>query len=243
MEHPKGLRGVLFDMDGTLYRQGLLRGLMGLELARLPFELHSFRAAARALRILRTFRTVREELRHEPDGGESLSRLQYDRAGMRAGVPSVEVERLVAEWMYRRPLKYLAYCKHRGVDEFLAQLSQRGVRIGIFSDYPVQDKLDAMGLTKFVSLMLCATDAEINALKPHPRGFQRACELWGLKPTEVLYVGDRVDVDAGGAAAAGMPCALFARSGRGAPAVGAGAGRCFTFTSFEGLAHVLHTSH
>jgi FMN phosphatase YigB (HAD superfamily) len=32
---------------------------------------------------------------------------------------------------------------------------------------------------------------------------------WGLDPSEVLYVGDRIDVDAPGARAAGMPCAVL----------------------------------
>ena len=49
---------------------------------------------------------------------------------------------------------------------------------------------------------------EINAFKPHPHGFLHACERWGLQPEEVLFVGDREDVDARGARNAGMPCAL-----------------------------------
>ena len=56
--------------------------------------------------------------------------------------------------------------------------------------------------------MLCSTDKEINAFKPHPRGYLRACEEWGLQPQEVLYVGDRPEVDAKGAKAAGMPCMM-----------------------------------
>ena len=79
----------------------------------------------------------------------------------------------------------------------------------MFSDYPSGEKLEALGLDKRLSLTLCATDPEINAFKPHPRGFLRACELWDLDPAEVLYIGDRPEVDAVGAAAAGMPCAIL----------------------------------
>jgi FMN phosphatase YigB (HAD superfamily) len=56
---------------------------------------------------------------------------------------------------------------------------------------------------------LCATDATVNALKPHPRGFLQACAALGLRPADVLYVGDRPDVDLAGARAAGMACALI----------------------------------
>ena len=53
------------------------------------------------------------------------------------------------------------------------------------------------------------SDPEIDAFKPSPRGFLRACELWDLEPADVLFVGDRPEVDAAGAAAAGMPCVII----------------------------------
>ena len=61
-----------------------------------------------------------------------------------------------------------------------------------------------------MSAALCATDPEINAFKPYPKGFLHACTLWGLRPEEVLYVGDRPEVDAVGALNAGMPCVILA---------------------------------
>jgi HAD superfamily hydrolase (TIGR01549 family) len=81
--------------------------------------------------------------------------------------------------------------------------------LGVLSDYPVRDKLNALGVAESFSLALCTTDPEINALKPHPRGFKRACELWHLHPEEILYVGDRVDVDEKGARAAGLQFAIL----------------------------------
>jgi FMN phosphatase YigB (HAD superfamily) len=60
--------------------------------------------------------------------------------------------------------------------------------------------------------VLCTSDPEVRALKPNPRGFLRACERWRIEPREVLVVGDRADVDARGAAAAGMPCVIIGRS-------------------------------
>jgi FMN phosphatase YigB (HAD superfamily) len=59
-----------------------------------------------------------------------------------------------------------------------------------------------------VPLRVCATVPAINAFKPHPRGFEEACARLGLEPSEVLYVGDRAEVDGVGARAAGMRCAI-----------------------------------
>jgi len=237
------IRALLLDVDGTLYRQGLLRGLMALELSTLPVAMGSVRRALQALRILHCFRQVREELRHRTPTGAPLAQLQYDICGERAGVVPSEVEHIVSEWMYRRPLKYLPYCKRSGLEGFITRSVGAGIKVGVFSDYPPQEKLQALGLADSVSLSLCATDPEINAFKPQPRGFLRACELWGLPPRDVLYVGDRLDVDVGGAVAAGMPCALLTGSVKGLKPLPYSADNIVTFTSFQGLAHVLHTHH
>jgi phosphoglycolate phosphatase-like HAD superfamily hydrolase len=41
-----------------------------------------------------------------------------------------------------------------------------------------------------------------------------ACARLGVDPEEALYVGDRVEVDAAAAAAAGVPCAILVDPGR-----------------------------
>jgi FMN phosphatase YigB (HAD superfamily) len=109
----------------------------------------------------------------------------------RAGNDQVQIESVVIEWIHQRPLKYLRLCRRRGLEAFLTFLESKGIQVGVFSDYPVLDKLQALGLAERMSLALCATDPEINAFKPHPKGFLHACALWGLPPEEVLYIGDR----------------------------------------------------
>jgi phosphoglycolate phosphatase/putative hydrolase of the HAD superfamily len=209
------IKAVLCDVDGTLYYEGPLRYCMRLELCALPFATKSCWKAYSVWRSLGYFRGVREELRSlgEPDG--SLSTLQYTEAARQAGQDVAQIERAVTEWIHQRPLKYLRLCRRRGIEAFLTCMERRGVRAGVFSDYPVLDKLQALGLADRMSLALCSTDRGINAFKPHPKGFWHACALWGLSPDEVLYIGDRPEVDAVGAANAGMPSALLGGGARG----------------------------
>lgn len=207
-----GVRGVLFDVDGTLYPQGPLRLLMAAELAleaaRAPWR------TRRAARILSVFRRVREELRGEGDAqNKSLDALQYERPAAVLGESSAEIASVVDEWMMRRPLKHLGRVRRHGLRELLQVLTERGIRIGALSDYPTDAKLDALGVAEFFSLGLSTTDPAINAFKPHPKGFRHACLQWGLSPQEVLYVGDRQEVDGNGAAAAGIRCAIIGRGG------------------------------
>jgi FMN phosphatase YigB (HAD superfamily) len=84
-------------------------------------------------------------------------------------------------------------------------------------------------------VILCATDPDVGALKPHPRGFERASARWRLDPAEVLFVGDRIDVDAAGAAAAGMPCVIIGDE----PRIATPTGTLIVLPNFERLRDVL----
>jgi HAD superfamily hydrolase (TIGR01509 family) len=136
--------------------------------------------------------------------------------------------------MQRRPLKYLPWCKATGLDHLLARLDAKQVRLGVLSDYPAREKLRALGLEGRFDPILCAADTGIEAFKPHPRGYLRACEVWGLTPADVLYVGDRIEVDAAGAAAAGMRCVIVSKR---APAAAPGE-NCTVVPTFERLCGV-----
>ena len=229
------VRAVLFDVDGTLYHQGPLRLCMALELVA---------SGRRTWGAIRSFRRVREELREMGAAEAPLARLQYQLAAERQQMQVDQLEAAVSEWIYRRPLKYLRRCRRAGIEDFLGYLASRGIPAGVFSDYPAREKLEALQLAEKISLVACATDAEINAFKPHPRGFLWSCQRWGLEPAEVLYVGDRAEVDALGAANAGMPCAILSRrlglAAKGRPAVGSFSPlSCSGFTSFAGLQHAI----
>jgi FMN phosphatase YigB (HAD superfamily) len=208
------LRGVLFDVDGTLYDQRALRLLMGLEWAR--FALGHGRLAVEVWRSIMAFRRTREELRAVGQPAARLEELQYLQAAERAGVDPSRMRAVVEEWIFDRPLRHMRRCRRPGADELFRFLGERGLAVGVVSDYPARPKLVALGLAEHVSLTVCATDPGVNAFKPHPGGLTHACRTWGLRPEEILYVGDRPDVDAVGAAALGMPCVIVGRRRGGA---------------------------
>jgi len=203
---------------------------MALELMRLPFTLGSLKQSRRVWRIIRCFRATREELRARGQAPASLEELQYALPAERLGVDASEVRAAVAEWIHERPLRHLAGCLRPGLTEFIEGLRARRVAVGVFSDYPSAAKLRSLGLHDAIPLQLAATDAAINAFKPHPGGFIAACRHWDLEPRSVLYVGDRPEVDAAGARAAGMPCLIIGR--RGTPGA-------VCFPSFVGLGNEL----
>ena len=107
---------------------------------------------------------------------------------------------MVEEWIETRPLVYLRAAAVPGVQDFIKTLRRHGVAIAVWSDYPVQAKLQALDID--VDHILSACDENINALKPNPTGLYRAMEIAGVKSATTLMVGDRLSRDGAAAAAA-----------------------------------------
>ena len=226
------IRAVLFDVDGTLYRQRPLRLLMAAELGALALT-QPLRAPA-IWRTLSAYRKAQESLRGREGAGAAR---QLELAAARARMSTDEVAAIVDVWMIERPLKHLARCRAHGLVDLLEFLTARRVQIGILSDYPAQKKIDALGVGHYFSVVLCGGDPEVAAFKPSPRGFLAACGRWRLDPGDVLYVGDRMDADGAGAAAAKMPAVIVTSE-----QVHSTAGT-LAVSSLERLRHVLDDNH
>lgn len=200
-------KAVLFDLDGTLYRLAPMRRRMLLELLRWG-AVHPL-AFPGLMGRLREFRTAREGLRDFARDDQSLDEVQYEVPASRLGISPDELRGLVQEWMFERPLPFLARAAWPGLREILVGLRSTGRPLGVFSDYDPDRKLEALGVRDLFDVTLAATDAEVNRFKPDPRGFIVGAERLGVDPCDVLYVGDRAEVDGAGATAAGMASVII----------------------------------
>ena len=194
------IRLVVFDLDGTLYHQRPLRLGMAADLAR-----HSLRErSVRDFALIRRYRQERERLAEEGSSG-FVARLEQQLAD-RSGLSADQVGHLLTDWMERRPLARLPAARIRGADALFRALQNSGRQIGVWSDYPVADKLESLGL---VADHVCsAVDADVGRLKPDPRGLLKMLSLAGVEPRAALMVGDRVERDGEAARRAGVPFLL-----------------------------------
>ena len=92
---------------------------------------------------------------------------------------------------------------YTGVKELFAGIREKGITIGVYSDYPGEDKLSAMGLD--ADLVIDSTQPDIDRLKPDPAGLLYLCRHFGYRPEECLFIGDRDERDGACARNAGMP--------------------------------------
>ncbi|AOP49596.1 HAD family hydrolase [Streptomyces lydicus] len=77
-------------------------------------------------------------------------------------------------------------------------------------------KLVALGIRARFEAVLCAD--ELGHAKPAAEAFASACAALGLAAEEVVYVGDRLDIDALGARDAGLAAVWLDRTGEGGEA-------------------------
>lgn len=190
------MRFVVFDIDGTLYDQ---RGLR-IRLARdMVFQAVRSRDL-RFLSVIRTYRRIRERL-----GEEEVVNFETPLIAetvTATGCSEEQVRAIVTEWIEQRPLPYLMACRYPGLVELFAGLKRHGKHIGIFSDYPVQAKLAALGLA--ADFVVSATDHGIGLLKPHARGLEVLMADAGATAATTVLIGDRSDRDGLAARRAGV---------------------------------------
>lgn len=190
------IRLAIFDVDGTLYDQRRLRLIMARDILLYLLACGN----SRFVRILRTYRHLREQLAEEETA--PFEQVLLEKTAMVCGCSPAEVQQTVFTWMEQRPLPYLERCKFPGVDAVFAGLRRSGIAIGVYSDYPAQAKLEAMRL--HADFVVCAPDKEVGYLKPHPRGLEVLLKQAGIGPDRAVLVGDRTERDGEAARRAGV---------------------------------------
>ena len=182
-----GIRLVAFDVDGTLYRQRPLRLRMARDMLLHALSKRTFKTIA----VLGAYRRIRERLGDEEV--HDFEDVLVAETAAAAAISPDAVRAIVAEWIERGPLPYLAGCRYPQLPELFAGLRRNGKVIGILSDYPAAAKLAALGLS--VDHIVSAGDEGIGLLKPHPRGLEALMAAAGASAQATLLIGDRADRD------------------------------------------------
>ena len=194
----------LVDLDGTLYRHTPVKFAMAAELLLFGWG---------AINTLRTFRHSHEALRAgAPASALALSpfQQQLEHAAQRLQRPASDVERVVREWMFERPLKWVARSKRQALLDALRKYRGQGGKTALVSDYPASAKLRALGAAELFDLVVSNGEpGGPSKLKPDPEGYLSAAQRLGIEPARCLVIGDRDDADGAAARAAGMGLCLI----------------------------------
>ena len=201
-------RALIFDLDGTLYRQERVRRAMAWRILRAHLW-HPIQGIS-TVRVLQAYRRAQETLRLSGVSGDPVAQ-QIRIAAQNCKLGESEVQLRVERWS-DRAMDLLSQALRPGLVELLQLAREKGMLLGVLSDYPAEAKLSAMGLRNYFDVVVSASDPEVQRFKPSPRGLEIILQRLGLEKHEALYIGDRPQVDGAAAAAVGVRCAILASS-------------------------------
>ena len=199
-------KAICFDIDGTLYPAGIMKrrlALMGL--AHPLFNL-KYRRNRKQLRLhqkdyvmdipfrWREAMTIQSGTGAEPESGfrEEDYRETYDSLQRKVYGP---MERL-----------YVSTEAFPGVRRIFQKIHDKGLKIGVFTDFPLFSKLQGMNLADLVDF--AASSDDVGFLKPDSHCFEYLLYNLKMGAEDVLYVGDSYEKDIKGAAGAGIDAVL-----------------------------------
>jgi putative hydrolase of the HAD superfamily len=221
----KRFAAVAFDLDGTLYPNYRFY----IRLA--PFVL-------REPRLMIAFGRARNRLR--AGKAENGSGDFYDRQARFMAEflrePPEELKEKVRRLIYRGWEPIFKKIKlYPQVKETLRAIKTGGIKLGLLSDFPPEEKLRHLGIHELWDTVLCSEI--IGELKPDPLSFGELARRLELPPEKILYVGNSFSYDVAGAKRAGMGAAWI-RPGRKNPSSGGvlpEGGADFVFSGYRQL--------
>lgn len=206
----KNYRLFIFDLDGTLYDQRPLRHKIT---SSLLLRLLTFRTGITDLKIIAEFRKQREL--HKGIYSPTLLTDQYKWCADILKVPDEKVRLVVEYYMYIFPLRFLNRYLYPGAKELLTWLRENNIKVAVYSDFPVDNKLEALDVKADATLY--SADEPVCCMKPTKTGLLHLCYKFNIAPENAIYIGDREDTDGESAAMTGMKFILIdtekARSG------------------------------
>lgn len=181
-------KAYIFDMDGTLYYQFPLRLLMLLQLL-LYYLFRPFKW--KEAFVLREFRQLREQ--EQLTGQIGFQEKIIAILSNKYHISAEDIERIVALWIYQKPLKGIYLCRDRRLIQIIEKLHMEGKKIYIYSDYPVKDKKEILGV---IADGCYYPDGEhIQCLKPDAKGLEYILKENKLERRDTLFLGDRYKKD------------------------------------------------
>lgn len=206
-----GYKAVCFDIDGTLYPAKVMnRRLLALGLRHPVFSL-------KYNRMRRLYRSVQDGfasdplLRDKPLMVREAFVMQKN-LGMYRNRDIGFVEERLESWIYG-PMErlYARTVPYDGVVQTFKAIKDKGLLVGVFSDFPLFGKLESMGLSQYVDH--ASSSEDVGYLKPSVHCFEHLLYNMNLKPCDVLYVGDSYAKDVVGARNAGLDAVLVNAKG------------------------------
>lgn len=188
-------KAVVFDLDGTLYYQKPFRLRM---IRFLAGYLLMHPKAIKDMLIILEYRKIREDWERYEDTMHfeehvDIDSRQYSYVASKKRTTPEHVQEVIQFFMLDAPLKLMYDYRDHVLARKIEELYEKQVKIVIYSDYPVTEKLKALQMQ--ADMCFTSADEEIDCMKPDPKGLEMILKHLQMKPEEVIMVGDRYEKD------------------------------------------------
>ncbi|MFM8351833.1 MAG: HAD family hydrolase [Actinomycetales bacterium] len=190
---PEPIAGVIFDIHSTLVDQGAAADWLDAALVRSPHDLAPHARAALENFLDRIWEGARVA---DPLSTRDLSCADHRRVYHELLDAGPGIDRTLADALYEVMLD--VWSAYDDTVPMLRTLRAAGLRIALISNagVPIRTVLDRDGITEHVDAVVLSY--EVGCVKPDLRIFRAAVDALGLRPTQVLMVGDSGTDDVGG---------------------------------------------
>jgi putative hydrolase of the HAD superfamily len=184
------IKAFCLDVDGTLYP----RRQMYVRLMRTAFPSLSI-----GLRFNSVRKKYRETQESNPPFEDSRRGLLEKQASLFLGNKSNKdsIEKMIVKMdkqFYKAWAKSFKSIKSfPNMVEALTLAKEQGIKIAVLSDFPIESKLETLGIAHLVDFALSSEDT--GYLKPSNKAFDILCKGVGEKPENCLFFGDSYDKD------------------------------------------------
>lgn len=210
------IAAVCFDLDGTLLRDDHLDGVVRRVCATLAREDSRLDAGELAEANRRAWWQSWPEIGDDWFAGrvaaDAAPREAWRLALAELGVDDeVIVERAVTLHQAEEFAVLELYPESLDV---LGHLRRSGIRLALITNGPSRtqrSKLTAVGIDDVFDAVIVS--AEVGVAKPHPAIFHAALDAVGVRPEHAIHVGDNLEADVAGAAAARLTSVWVDRTG------------------------------
>lgn len=209
--NPEKIKGVLFDLGGTLiyiendpdfrskHIDDRFREITTPDDLRIPFDERIKFIKQFWLDMKNDYFSRGEDFTIQEFTTGVLRALGYSEESVQLLAP--KYEQIIFDYEYENTVIF------PGADELLSYLKQNGYKIGLISNTSytenrVRKLMRKVDIEKYFDLVM--TSADMRCSKPNPAIFHKALSALDLKPDEAIYIGDRPEFDQLGAENAGL---------------------------------------
>lgn len=190
----EGIKAVAFDIDGTLYPS------ISLYIRMAPYFF-------KHIKFFIKYNKVRKVMHNSAPLGDFFE-YQARLLGTEMHVTSERAKDYIEKYCYNGLKYYFNFVKpYKYAYDTICAFKSYGLKIALLSDFPPEQKGSMWGIRSICDV--CIGSEELGALKPSKYPFGVLAESLGVKPEEVLYVGNSIKYDIRGSKAAGMKSAYI----------------------------------